>query len=587
MISITNYINMNIKSIKIEKFNYSLVEEAKEVFREKKENKIISGNFDDNFWRLSNEVREININFNFNQIKFENEKKKRNLGKFNDFVLACKTYIVFMLNKLSIDKIKIVISTLKTLMNNTNYLSEEKLEFISEDKKLYKYPIILNFLNFYKIEVSNLVFDIIEKKSKLFNNKTNYDNNQRTLCNMESIFKFYEYIDFFWLNANEKEKEEFFPIKLWWEISMIIPIRVTELLLTPLNCIEEKNGEYYIKLRRTLLKGKGTNKINHKIELDYYIQDVPIIKEIVDLINEYKNMVENYDYIKNFYFDGCKYNDNINERKTLFSKRSYVKCLKYIKMYRKKTFNDNTIEMLNYENLAVLLNRFKKNILQKKYDLKIIPKASKNELKYDEIEEISLLDTRHYAFMNLALSNVDPLIMMNYGGHNSVSSGYHYYQHLDKYVEFYTYYMAKKIVISKKVSNNTKKINFELEKNNNIDLFFNEIFSRNKKQHKIRNGFCFSEQTEFQDCMMVNNDCHSCKFFVKDNHKTKNIIDEEIKNHFEKIKVLVEEIKYLIKNFEHESNPKERIELNINKIKSHSNRNTLLLINNKGDELHE
>ena len=588
LILITNYIdNLNIKSFRIERFNDSLVEEAKEIFKNHKEKNIIYGEFDDDSWKLLNEVEEKNINFNFNQIKFKSQNKKRNLGEFNDFILACKTYIVFMLNELSIANIQLIITTLKTFMNNTDYLSEEKLEFIFEDKKLYKYPIIVNFLDFYKIEISDLVFDILEKKSNAFNQKLCSNKAQRNLCNMESIFKFYEYIDLFWLNATKDEKEEFFPIKLWWEISMIIPIRVTELLLTPLDCIKEKNNKYYISLRRTSLKGKKIKKINHKIELDYYIQDVPITKEIVNLIEEYKSIVKYYDYIKNFYFDECKYNNNVSERKTLFSKRSYVRCLKNIKQYRNKFFHDNTIEMLSYDNMSILLERFQKNILGEKYNLKVIQKETKNKLEYDEIEHISLLDTRHYAFMNLALNNVDPLVMMSYGGHNNVSSGYHYYQHLAKFVEFYTYYMAKKIVMTKQASNDKEKIKFELEKDNNIDNFFYKIFSTNKKKVKVKNGFCCSEQTEFQDCMLVDNDCYSCNFFRKDKESIKNIINEEIENNFKEIKLEVEELKYLIKNFEHEFNARERIGLNINKIKSHSNKNTLLLINNRGDELYE
>ena len=87
-----------------------------------------------------------------------------------------------MLNELSIANIQLIITTLKTFMNNTDYLSEEKLEFIFEDKKLYKYPIIVNFLDFYKIEISDLVFDILEKKSNAFNQK---------LCSNKAQWKVY------------------------------------------------------------------------------------------------------------------------------------------------------------------------------------------------------------------------------------------------------------------------------------------------------------------------------------------------------------------------------------------------------------
>lgn len=100
--------------------------------------------------------------------------------------------------------------------------------------------------------------------------------------------------------------------------------------------------------------------------------------------------------------------------------------------------------------------------------------------------------------MNLALNNVDPLVMMSYGGHNNVSSGYHYYQHLDKFVEFYTYYMAKKIVMTKQASNDKEKIKFELEKDNNIDNFFYKIFSTNKKKLKLKMVFVVQNKQNFK-----------------------------------------------------------------------------------------
>lgn len=46
LILITNYIdNLNIKSFRIERFNDSLVEEAKEIFKNHKEKNIIYGEF--------------------------------------------------------------------------------------------------------------------------------------------------------------------------------------------------------------------------------------------------------------------------------------------------------------------------------------------------------------------------------------------------------------------------------------------------------------------------------------------------------------------------------------------------------------
>src|SRR5690606_16421815 len=117
-------------------------------------------------------------------------------------------------------------------------------------------------------------------------------NAQRNIGNFESVFKLNEVIEDFWANPDLDLKEKFFPIKLWWEISTIIPIRTTELIVTPYDCIDSRNNNYFLTVRRTQLKGSYDKKVKHNVLSDYRLQEVKITKELYELIDEYRTMVD-------------------------------------------------------------------------------------------------------------------------------------------------------------------------------------------------------------------------------------------------------------------------------------------------------
>ena len=49
------------------------------------------------------------------------------------------------------------------------------------------------------------------------------------------MFKFNDIIEDFIKTSKDDEREQFFPIILWWKISTIIPLRSHEIVLIPLS----------------------------------------------------------------------------------------------------------------------------------------------------------------------------------------------------------------------------------------------------------------------------------------------------------------------------------------------------------------
>jgi hypothetical protein len=106
-----------------------------------------------------------------------------------------------------------------------------------------------------------------------------------------------------------------FPVYFWAKITFILPLRATEMLVTPCNCIEYRNGKIFLKVRRTMLK-KGTRTVCYDVEKDYKIFSYQIPdSETVRNIEKYKELTASH--LRRFLFDYSKY--SINEILSLSS----------------------------------------------------------------------------------------------------------------------------------------------------------------------------------------------------------------------------------------------------------------------------
>ena len=96
----------------------------------------------------------------------------------------------------------------------------------------------------------------------------------------------------------ECEEEVFikwFPIYFWVNVTFILPLRATEMLLTPKNCIERKNNKIFLTVRRTKLK-KGNKAVYYDVNKDYkeFVYEIPDT-EVVRNIEKYIELTEKED----------------------------------------------------------------------------------------------------------------------------------------------------------------------------------------------------------------------------------------------------------------------------------------------------
>lgn len=227
---------------------------------------------------------------------------------------------------------------------------------------------------------------------------------------------FQYYLHKFEINEKDEDiRNLFYPVVIWWRLSIMIPIRPSEITYNLYkNCIFKMNNACYIRLNR--IKGNLIKNLQIPIA-----KKLCISQELYDLISNYQELVA-YD----------------TKSVTLFSINFLRKCFMIVRekedMFRDKgnTFLRFYEDYTHFESsdLNQLINLFYDYYIDKQID------SAKD---YDRLLGG---DTRHLAFSSLLLQNLNPIDIAMIGGHTSLSSLSSYVNHVDLYIdsEIYRYY---------------------------------------------------------------------------------------------------------------------------------------------------
>jgi hypothetical protein len=570
----------NVSMIEMKEFDKEALNEAKERFELYKLQDVISNcNFEDASWTITNESLVKRFNFKYSEIVFKKEVKTRELGAYENFINAVKAYLLYKLENNALSTVCGISASFEKFFNETHFLNIEYLDVV-RNKRLCSYSYytnlryLLEFLEFIDFEVDKEYSELLNYQNDAYFTwiEQNRDLNQREITDFESMFKFDEIIESFWNTCSEQEKEEYFPIILWWKITTRIPLRVTEFVLTPYDCIRCTDDKYFIKLRRTRLKGERGKLISHKIEKDYRIEEYRINKEIYDLISSYKELVDKYDFIPSFYGEKS---DCIGRRKFLLSRRAYFNSRKF----KATSLRANNMYFFTVVNLKFLFYMFCKEIVCNRFNMQLVAKGTDtSEISNNQIEIIQLMDTRHFAFINLVLNDIEPLIIKKISGHKSVESSLHYYSHVEKFVKCYTYSMAKRIAVRSESNKDVSVIQSNVNFTDETHIKFNKIFGEDKVQFReIEEGMCSSQQQNYSDCQRVNNECEICEFYHPRNELSKQKVLSRIESNNNDIKLEVEALKTLLRQYKKVKNFNSEYGQKINHIKGLANENSMLI----------
>ena len=154
-----------------------------------------------------------------------------------------------------------VLISLQTFLRDIKRLIKETswdIDFNVEHIKIYNPSICIDFLSTLPCLEDNELTQLIEQLDELLT--VSYQLNtkkQRKLAQFQSYFLFNDILNDYWVKPlSDEERLFYYPLYLWWQITAVVPLRPREFLLTQRNCLTEKDGKYYLTLRRNNLKEK-------------------------------------------------------------------------------------------------------------------------------------------------------------------------------------------------------------------------------------------------------------------------------------------------------------------------------------------
>lgn len=492
--------------------------DARRIFEEYKKIGVIKSNYEDNAWEVTNEVEILSIITTFDEI--EAAKKLKNVS-VRELKEIFKAYLIFCFGSVGLQEIRHLSKVIRKAMTETEFFT--------------KYPDNDNCLVDYGIQE---FFHLIPGIDEMFFLENEYTpkkgNERRTLAEYESYFIFDDIINDFFPRATQKEKEKYFPIYIWWKITTVLPLRVTETLVTPYDCINNKNGKWYLKIRRSRLKGDAKCIRRYKVEKDYIVYEYEVTKEIADIINEYKKLRKKYKEPKGDALLSCEM-----FRETYMKNRNYK--FKIDEKY------------ISIRHMGELLRDFYIEVIGKKYNYNILEKTNCDtmdetgetlSLADNEIVKINLGDTRHIAIQNLLLSGCNILLANEITGHAEVETIFHYAGNIQNLVKCKVYSLNRKVKREKEI------LSYMNNDPNRVDKILNQI--QEIACVNVDAGKCFSpnmvKNNDPKDCYSAGGNCECCKYFRCENinelEKIKRSYEAELEQKVKRIEMWLQSKNY-------------------------------------------
>ncbi|MFX3888629.1 hypothetical protein ACJBVY_08335 [Streptococcus suis] len=462
-----------------------MVDKAHVYFKDYYEKDIIlTPDFESGKWSLTNEYANVNFLFNVNRFQYERYFESLIGLTYHSFIEYLKSYLV-----LSMDQH--VLTTLQTFLRDVKRLV-----------KSTKQNIVSDMVNI-KLSAPNLCFDFFaslpcaeDSQMNQFLEQLDYvialqyqskSKQQRQLAQFQSYFAFNDILTDYWSQSlPEAERLFYYPIYLWWQITAVVPLRPREFLLTQRNCLSEKNGKYYLTLRRNNLKGREKT-ISHKITEDYYLTTYEIPNNLAQSIQHYINLTQDLKSTK------------LN---TLFVTDTHYQ------RWNRKTGIKN--RFLTYQNINTILKYFFNEIIEEKYGYQVHYIDPISRLEDKEINFIHIGDTRHIAMINLIAEGASPVTAMLLAGHDNVTTSSHYFSNLSQFIECRSYQVYRKLTSS--------QTTYEISKSQ-------PRYTVGKAFVQLENkGRCYSQRFasgDYSDCLKVISNhaelgaCTSCPFYRK------------------------------------------------------------------------
>ena len=350
------------------------VAKAEHIFLEYKNKGVITaGTFQDEVWALTDEVRTIRLHFHI-----EPEEYRKGAGLWTgctrrDFILCMKAFVSFRLGAVVLNSLYDILRRLKQLACMT----------LDEVQEIQNPRLAIDFLTLIPDSSENLDL-AMERLEECGMASAWKRQSSRKLGDFRDYLRFDKYLREYWAYSGEEKRHTYFPVYLWWNLTAVLPLRPTEFLLTPADCLENVSGTYILSVRRTLRKKKKSGQVGYRINADYEVNRYEIPDTLGREIENYRSLYNGSD--------------------TLFPPSPFARSAR-----------------MTYAQLNGLLRKFLAEELP------------------EESFSIHLGDTRHLAMINLMLSGGSPTICKALAGHEDIGVSANYYSNLSSIIESTVY----------------------------------------------------------------------------------------------------------------------------------------------------
>jgi len=336
-------------------------------------------------WKVSNET----VNITFSLLSFESDGNNVQdwLGiPANKYTVCIKAYISLKLGDLALRTLQGLAKTLAALP----YMTAE--DAASLTKNAAYITEFLSLLPGGTID-RDWVEETLEECVQAYRRNTGAGG-RRVLATFNGYLQFNEILTKYWETADNDAKLFYFPVYFWWNLTSILPLRPTEFLLTPRDCLSGN----ILTVRRTRLK--GGDKTAYRISRDYELYKYEIPPALAGELRAYIAATEHMAPV---------------QIDALFRLEPYYGYL------------GRTIGKFNryytYHDMRVCLDTFFSDAV---------------ESCGHSVERIKLGDTRHLAMISLIISGGSPTICKELAGHADIDVSSHYYSNISNLVECMT-----------------------------------------------------------------------------------------------------------------------------------------------------
>lgn len=349
-------------------------EKARELFGDYCRRGVITGRYAAGDWQVTDELSRTTYDFRFDGMTF-----RKRCGPWIGCTAGCygesmRAYVVFQLGRYTLSYIREILKELKALAEMD---AEEAVSRVRDDMRLHAAGFLAMLPE--GNDVRDYVIEMLEEGPQKKNRKEH-----RKLADFRYFLRFDRAMEDFWGTADDAQKVFYFPVFFWWRLTCVLPLRATEFLVTPRDCVRIEDGRCSITIRRTRLK-KGIRRIAYRLESDYEKKVYEIPEGLYREIRWYQDSTSD----KPLPALGTLF---IKERETPSGYFTYTQMRRRLMKFCGLVFGDE---------------------------------------KYP----VHPGDTRHLAMINLMLSGGSPVICRELAGHEDLDISSNYYANISAVVE--------------------------------------------------------------------------------------------------------------------------------------------------------